>query len=520
MGIDCNDPENKDKPECKIVMGGKDHSLFDFGDKSIKRDIENIENKKICSDIGGLYNEENNTCLVPRKNYLSISMNSFDEVIGTKYKPLINQLKNEIETDTVANFIFTGPTGVGKTQIAELIPKEYAKKHGIDTQEFLQYNTKQISASEKLGVDFIRNQLDQFIRTRGIAGNQKFIIIDEADRLTPDAQAALKTLITEDLRKYGSKVSFIFTTNDITKLDPTLYASGRFQIEKFGLLDNQDMMEIYKDISKKDKINIPPEKVQEVIQKSAGSVRNLFANIYRVSEGNEPYDYTTEASYLTFKGEEIQNLLKRNEIQKQQVQLEAQEIDNLLKKEEAEAKKWAYMHRYDFTTEEIIDALLNERSTIQTLPEELREEAQKNLEGLRQLYYLRTGASPNQLQATLNKRKQEMIKAALGKLKMNKEVTELSEVPKSEIQIQVPESIEYEYNGTKIEIGPQTQPANLRNLILRYYAVIKEENNTEDENVRNELFQMESSLKSELLREGLTKAELQRITKAAREDLS
>ena len=103
-------------------------------------------------------------------------------------------LNNIIEKNYFPNLLFYGPPGTGKTTtIINLIDK-YQER----------YNQKRkglkihLNASDDRGIDVIRNQINQFVNTKTLFGNGlKFVILDEVDYMTKNAQQALRYLIQQ-----------------------------------------------------------------------------------------------------------------------------------------------------------------------------------------------------------------------------------------------------------------------------------------------------------------------------------
>jgi replication factor C small subunit len=91
----------------------------------------------------------------------------------------------------------SGSAGVGKTTIAKALCQEVGCDYIV------------INGSDENGVDTIRVKIKNYASSVSLAGGRKVIIIDEADYLTPNAQAILRASIEE----FAFNCSFIFTCN-------------------------------------------------------------------------------------------------------------------------------------------------------------------------------------------------------------------------------------------------------------------------------------------------------------------
>ena len=103
-----------------------------------------------------------------------INKRIFENIIKTKYFP---------------NILFYGPPGTGKTTtIINLIKEFQEKKNNVSIIH--------LNASDERGIDIIRNQINQFVNSKGFYENEmKFVILDEVDYMTKNAQLALKYLL-------------------------------------------------------------------------------------------------------------------------------------------------------------------------------------------------------------------------------------------------------------------------------------------------------------------------------------
>lgn len=131
------------------------------------------------------------------------------------------QVETWIKDKSIPHLLLSGSPGIGKTTMAKLLVTEI----GIEDADVLEVN-----ASRETGIDFIRDKIVPFISS--IAwGPFKVVLLDEADRLSPNAQDSLKGIIEE----YSNYARFILTCNTPNKVVPALHS--RCQQFHFTKLD-------------------------------------------------------------------------------------------------------------------------------------------------------------------------------------------------------------------------------------------------------------------------------------------
>ena len=143
-------------------------------------------------------------------------MVDFDKIWVEKYRPaklddlildegslrVVSQFKDEIP-----NLLFVGSPGTGKTTLARII-----------VNDILGCNFLYINASDESGIDTIRHNITNFAQTKSFDGGIKVVVLDEADGLTPQAQAALRNT----METYAKYCRFILTANYKHKIIPAL----------------------------------------------------------------------------------------------------------------------------------------------------------------------------------------------------------------------------------------------------------------------------------------------------------
>jgi len=179
----------------------------------------------------------------------------FDDIVLDPLNKKI--LKNIIETSYFPNLLFYGPPGTGKTTTIINLINAYQAKLNTKNKDLIIH----LNASDERGIDIIRNQINFFVNSKPLFHTgMKFVILDEVDYMTKNAQQALRYL----LQNYSSSVRFCLICNYISKIDEGL--QNEFIRLRFNQLPKNEIITFLTHISDSENLNMS-QKTLSCIQK-------------------------------------------------------------------------------------------------------------------------------------------------------------------------------------------------------------------------------------------------------------
>jgi len=189
-------------------------------------------------------------------------------ILPESQKKLFQEYVNRKE---IPNMLLCGSAGVGKTTIARALCEEIGADYIL------------INGSDESGIDVLRVKVKGFASSVSLMGGRKVVIIDEADYLTPVAQAAFRGVIEE----FSGNCSFIFTCNFKNRIISPLHS--RCAVIDFKLVNGQkakmatDFMKRVEYILKEEEIEYSPKVVAELITKFFPDYRRVLNELQRYS---------------------------------------------------------------------------------------------------------------------------------------------------------------------------------------------------------------------------------------------
>ena len=159
---------------------------------------------------------------------------TFKDIVLDKTNKII--FTNILKNNYIPNLLLYGPPGTGKTTTITNLIHKYQK----DSNQLNKGLMIHLNASDERGIDIIRNQINIFVNSKSLFNNGiKFIILDEVDYMTKNAQLALKYLLEE----YTHNIRFCLICNYISKIDDSL--KSEFVKLRFNQLPKTDIIKFF-----------------------------------------------------------------------------------------------------------------------------------------------------------------------------------------------------------------------------------------------------------------------------------
>jgi len=191
--------------------------------------------------------------------------NVFDNIVLDPINKVI--LQNIIETSYFPNLLFYGPPGTGKTTTIVNLVNSYQEKNDQKNSGLMIH----LNASDERGIDIIRNQINQFVHSKTLFNKgMKFVILDEVDYMTKNAQQALRYL----LQNYSSSVRFCLICNYISRIDEGL--QNEFIRLRFNQLPEQKIIYFLKNIAENEKLQISEKSIHLIQQLYDSDIRSMI----------------------------------------------------------------------------------------------------------------------------------------------------------------------------------------------------------------------------------------------------
>lgn len=187
----------------------------------------------------------------------------------------IRKIESFVRHKQLPHLIFAGPAGTGKTTTAIATAIEL---FGEDWKE----NFLELNASNERGIDVIRENVKDFARI--MPSNPlgfKIIFLDEADQLTPEAQAALR----RTMEIYSSTTRFVFSCNYSSQI--ILPIQSRTVVMRFKPIKTEDMIKRIRVIAEAEQFEIDDSALEAITDISEGDLRKALNIMQTIKSSGE-----------------------------------------------------------------------------------------------------------------------------------------------------------------------------------------------------------------------------------------
>ena len=190
----------------------------------------------------------------------------FDEIVLEPMNRTI--LSNILKTGYFPNLLFYGPPGTGKTTTIINLVNTYQSKLNMQNRGLMIH----LNASDERGIDIIRNQINNFVSTKSMFGNGiKFVILDEVDYMTTNAQIALRYLLTSYT---DNNVRFCLICNYVSRIDESLQTE--FVRMRFNQLPESDIFAFLCKIRDNERLKLSDDNLVAIQRQFHSDIRSMI----------------------------------------------------------------------------------------------------------------------------------------------------------------------------------------------------------------------------------------------------
>ena len=189
----------------------------------------------------------------------------FDSIIlNNENKIFFNEILNK---NIFPNILLYGPPGTGKTTTIINIINRYQTINNQQDKSLVIH----LNASDDRGIDIIRNNISQFVNSNSLFINGvKFIILDEVDYMTKNAQQALKQLIKVN----SENIRYCLICNYISRIDESLL--DEFIVVRFNQLPEKSVIDFLDNINISENLKMSRETILNIKKYYNSDIRSMI----------------------------------------------------------------------------------------------------------------------------------------------------------------------------------------------------------------------------------------------------
>ncbi|KAI0303428.1 P-loop containing nucleoside triphosphate hydrolase protein [Multifurca ochricompacta] len=214
---------------------------------------------------------------------------TIDDVSSQEH--IVSVLQKTLSSTNLPHMLFYGPPGTGKTSTILALARQLFGPDNFRTRVL------ELNASDERGISIVREKVKNFARqtpraeTVASDGKKypcppyKIIILDEADSMTQDAQAALRRI----MENYARITRFCLVCNYVTRIiEPLASRCSKF---RFKPLDSSSARQRLGNIAAAEQVPVNQAVISTLISTSSGDLRRAITYLQsaaRLSGATEP----------------------------------------------------------------------------------------------------------------------------------------------------------------------------------------------------------------------------------------
>jgi len=180
---------------------------------------------------------------------------NLDTYVGNEH--IKDKIQTLIDQQDIPHLLLAGRAGTGKTTLAKMLVKN------------IECDYLFINASDENSVDTIRNKIKGFVTTIGFKP-LKIVILDEADYISPNGQAALRNL----METFSKHARFILTCNFQERIiDPII---SRCQSFSLNPPSQKDVAVHLAFILQQESVSFSPEDIKQLVVTYHPDIRKII----------------------------------------------------------------------------------------------------------------------------------------------------------------------------------------------------------------------------------------------------
>lgn len=213
-------------------------------------------------------------------------------ILKREYRELFEKYIQEKE---IPHLLFYGTNGSGKTTLAFILMNNIPCTRLVLN-----------ASSEDRGIATIKGKVKQFAASATIDGKLKIVFLDEGDKLTKDAQDALRNM----METYSGSCRFIITGNYIDKIQEAI--KSRCTLFQFNTFHKKRLVRQLQNMLKEENVEFDEGVLSKIIEKYYPDIRSIINVVQSSSMDGRLQNHVFKDSHLD--GDTLMALIKTGNV--------------------------------------------------------------------------------------------------------------------------------------------------------------------------------------------------------------